>query len=227
MNPFKQCRVRRLAAALLPLVLAIAVAACGDSGGEVSGESASQSEPAGNGTDVAFIDGMVPHHESAIDMAKMARENAKTSFVKTLADDIVKSQGEEISQMERIKASLSGVEKTDLGISMRDMGMDMDDSMLEDAKPFDRMFVDMMIPHHQGAIRMARVELAKGQNAELRAIAGAVIAAQSREINAMNAFRKRTYGDESPAGGIPAEKSATGTDDSSEMDDSSEPHHGG
>ena len=38
---------------------------------------------------------------------------------------------------------------------------------LKDAKPFDRAFIDEMIPHHQGAIRMARAELAKGSDPEL------------------------------------------------------------
>ena len=220
MHPLKRRRLSLLAAALLSLTLVLTLAACGDDGGSV-GDAGGQSEPAGNGTDVAFVDGMVPHHESAIEMAQMAQESAKTAYVKSLADDIVKSQGAEISEMNRIKGTLAGVQKTDMGISMKDMGMDMDDSMLEDATPFDRMFVDMMIPHHQGAIRMARVELAKGENPELRDVANAVVEAQTREINEMNAFRERTYGEEAPAGGVPPE------DSSSEMDGSSGMDHGG
>jgi uncharacterized protein (DUF305 family) len=61
----------------------------------------------------------------------------------------------------------------------------------------------MMITHHQGAIRMARAELNKGGNAELRAIARAIVSAQKGEITEMNRWRKQWYGGTSPSGGIP------------------------
>lgn len=47
-----------------------------------------------------------------------------------------------------------------LGLTMAQSGMTMNMSALNGVKPFDRAFIDMMIPHHQGAIRMARAELA-------------------------------------------------------------------
>jgi hypothetical protein len=61
----------------------------------------------------------------------------------------------------------------------------------------------MMITHHQGAMRMARAELNKGGNAELRAIARAIVSAQKGEITEMNRWRKQWYGGTSPSGGIP------------------------
>ena len=72
------------------------------------------------------------------------------------------------------------------------------------AESFDVQFVDMMVPHHQGAIRMARVELARGKNPKLKALAQSIIASQSREITQMNSWRRGWYGAASPAGGIPA-----------------------
>ena len=99
----------------------------------------------------------------------------------------------------------AGVDLQDLGMTDAEMGMDMDMDMLMSTKAFDRMFIDMMIPHHQGAIRMARMELADGRDPELRKLAGAIIAAQSKEIEEMNAWRKDWYGAESPAGGVPDE----------------------
>ena len=44
--------------------------------------------------------------------------------------------------------------------------------MLTEAEPFDREFIDVLIPDHQGAIRMARFELEKGENHELKQLAG-------------------------------------------------------
>lgn len=61
----------------------------------------------------------------------------------------------------------------------------------------------MMIPHHQGAVRMAQAELAKGKNPKLRALARRIITAQDGEIGEMNQWRAQWYGAASPAGGIP------------------------
>lgn len=186
-----------LIAALTALLLT--VAACGD------GESGP-----GNGTDVAFVADMVPHHDSAIAMAKVAQKRGQSDYVRTLADGIVRSQQSEITVMNAIGHDLEDVKAADLGLGKADMGMDMDASMLADAKPFDREFIDMMIPHHQGAIRMARVEKAKGKSAALKDVADDVIEAQTQEINEMNAYRKKTFGAPSPAGGVPAEDEAGG-----------------
>jgi uncharacterized protein (DUF305 family) len=58
-------------------------------------------------------------------------------------------------------------------MSQSEMGMDMDPAKLNDAKAFDRAFIDMMLPHHRGAITMAEQLLKDGQNPELRKMARA------------------------------------------------------
>lgn len=65
------------------------------------------------------------------------------------------------------------------------MGMDADPASLKTAKPFDRAFSKMMIPHHQGAIEMAEGELKKGKDPQLEALAQKIITAQRREIAEM------------------------------------------
>ncbi len=59
---------------------------------------------------------------------------------------------------------------------------------------YDDRFIDMMIPHHQGAVAMARDARAKAQHAELRAFADSVIAAQEREIRQLEEWRREWYG---------------------------------
>jgi len=160
-------------------------------------------------TDGAFIAGMVPHHESAIEMAEIARERAEHPEISQLADDIIATQSEEIATLTSIherlfSAPVGDVDHGTLGLAEHEMGMEGDTTALETAKPFDRAFIDMMIPHHQGAIRMARIELDAGEDEETMALAEAIIAAQSAEIEEMNEWRSDWYGEPSPAGGVPA-----------------------
>lgn len=198
----KHGRARMLATLFVAVAsLTGALAACG-SDDDSSGGAPST---AGNGIDRAFVADMIPHHESAVEMAKIAEDRGQRTFVTELAGDIISSQTSEISKMRVIASRLddAGVKPESLGESQ--MGMGGDVSELKTAKPFDRAFIDMMIPHHQEAIRMARVELAKGSNAQAKQLATQIIAAQTKEINAMNKHRTAEFGGPSPAGGVPAE----------------------
>ncbi len=158
-----------------------------------------------DGVDRAFTADMVPHHTSAVEMAEIAKQRSKRPEIQGLADDITRTQKEEISQMRGIDTRLkdAGEPKGKLGVDHSMMGMSMDTGSLKSAEPFDRAFIDMMIPHHQGAIRMARVELDRGADGDAKKLAKAIIAAQTREIGKMNGWRKDWFGAASPAGGVP------------------------
>ncbi len=169
----------------LAVAAAALLAACGGSDDEGEHSIA----VTGNPTDRAFVAGMVPHHETAIDMATVAQDRGDSQFVSSLADDIVRTQSDEIQTMRETDAQLAaaGVKTGDLGLSESAMGMHGDMSALEHAESFDEMFMEMMVPHHQGAIRMARIEVQRGENPELTQLAEQIIDAQSREIAEMNA----------------------------------------
>ncbi len=166
--------------AALAAAAALAVAGCGDD--ETSSSSASGA--GGNGVDRAFVADMIPHHDSAIEMAKIAQQRGESAFVKQLADDIATSQSEEIATMRREDEELeqAGVKRGSLGVPDHMKGMEDDPAKLKTADPFDAAFIKMMIPHHEGAIEMAEVELAKGEDPELKALAQDIIDAQQREI---------------------------------------------
>ncbi len=68
-----------------------------------------------------------------------------------------------------------------------------DPEELAGRRPFDRAFIDAMIPHHESAIEMAGVALDESENAEIREIAGAIVDAQEREIAQMRDWRRDWY----------------------------------
>jgi uncharacterized protein (DUF305 family) len=186
-----------LLAALAVLAVAALAAGCG-------GDDESTSAM-GNATDAAFVTDMTAHHQGAIDMAKLAQTKAEHPQIKQLADDIVSAQKGEISVMKTIRRDMHNMgEHGDehMGMSDHEMGMDMDMTALADAKPFDKAFIDAMVPHHQGAIAMAEELLENGEQPALREMAGDIISAQTKEIARMRAWRKAWYGSATGSGDV-------------------------
>jgi uncharacterized protein (DUF305 family) len=74
----------------------------------------------------------------------------------------------------------------------------MNDRMVRELGPadstYDDRFIDLMIPHHEGAVAMARDAREKAQHPELRAFADSIIAAQEREIRMLEEWRRAWYG---------------------------------
>jgi uncharacterized protein (DUF305 family) len=186
-----------LIATLVAVIALVAISGCGDDGGDAAVE-----------TDGAFVAEMTAHHEAAIAMAELAGERAEHPEIRQRADEIVGAQGEEIAAMEDMHQRMFGEAMSEadhgtLGMAPHEMGMDMDMTELEAARPFDSAFIVAMSARHQGAIRMARVELERGSDDQVRNLAEAIIAAQSREIEQMNAWHERWYGSPAQAGGVP------------------------
>ncbi|MEZ5099015.1 MAG: DUF305 domain-containing protein [Thermoleophilia bacterium] len=142
--------------------------------------------------DRAFIDGMVPHHEQAIEMAEAAKQAglANPDLVQ-IADAVIATQQGEIDQMRAWREEWFGSPDVDpsgadaLGLSMRDMGMEHEPRTMMGADDVDAAFAAEMIDHHQGAIRMAELALERAQHPEIRAMAKAIIEAQQGEIDVM------------------------------------------
>ena len=195
---------RFLYRALVALVVALAALSVG-CGSDEESSTANAEE-----TDDAFLASMTAHHEDAVEMAEIAQAEADHKEVRQLSDDIVAAQTDEIDQMAAMHERLTGepIDHADhgsMGMEDHEMGMDMAPMELNGAEPFDREFIDAMIPHHQGAIRMAQVVIDQGSDAEIRTMAEGIIDAQSAEIEEMNEWRERWYGSESPAGRVPDE----------------------
>ena len=150
--------------------------------------------PNGEYSDAAFVDAMVPHHQSAVEMAEVALDNAEREEIKTLAREIIGSQRAEIEMFGELRGGLDG--PTMQGMSEeemnRSMGM-MDARDLAGQRPFDRAFIDAMTPHHESAVAMAEVALQESENPEIRRIAEDIVSAQKHEISQMKEWREEWY----------------------------------
>jgi uncharacterized protein (DUF305 family) len=149
----------------------------------------------GEYSDRRFIDAMVPHHQGAVDMAEVALENAEHQEIRDLAEDIVVAQQDEIKELKAIKEQEFGTSEVPMEMSaqeMEAMGM-MGPEELASQDPFDKAFIDAMIPHHRSAIEMANVAYRESDNPEIQALAETIVDAQTREIAQMTAWRKEWY----------------------------------
>jgi uncharacterized protein (DUF305 family) len=154
--------------------------------------------------DSHFIEQMIPHHEDAITMANLALTQAEHAEIKTLANNIIKAQSEEIDQMKLWYKSWFGNEVPNLNLSMGYgmgmmmhggmMGFETDVKTLENAKPFDKEFIEQMIVHHQMAVMMGQMLLRGTARPEMKRLAENIIVAQTEEINQMRAWYNAWYG---------------------------------
>lgn len=151
-----------------------------------------------NDADVAFATDMIPHHRQAVMMADMAATQSSDASVKELAAGIKVAQGPEITEM---SGWLTGwgapvPNATGMDHSMGGgMGGENMNGMMSDqdmtkmgamsGTDFDEAFLTGMTAHHEGAVKMARQELADGQNAEAKKLAQAIIDSQTAEITTM------------------------------------------
>jgi uncharacterized protein (DUF305 family) len=140
---------------------------------------------------------MIPHHEMAVEMAESAQRRGEHAEVKRLADDVERAQIREIALLRRIGRDIerAGVEAGDIGVPehMTGMGMAPTCSRIRSSSTASSW---RWSPHHEGAIRMARVELERGAEPRLRRMAEEIIATQRREIEQMRAWSQRWYGAE-------------------------------
>ncbi|UKF32510.1 DUF305 domain-containing protein (plasmid) [Clavibacter phaseoli] len=142
-----------------------------------------------NDQDVMFVQMMKPHHEQAIEMADMILEKGDISTeVTQLATEIKAAQVPEIEQLDAwisdwgIEESASGMDH-----SMDGMMSDDDMSALGSATgtEAEKLFLEQMVQHHEGAVEMAQTEIDKGQNPDAMSMATTIVQTQNDEIATM------------------------------------------
>lgn len=143
--------------------------------------------------DLQFLDTMMAHHQGAVEMAKMIDSRTKNAELKKFGAQIIADQEKEIGQMKAWREKWFAGKPSAMNMEMRGMAdsMKMDMSKLSDAKDaeFDRLFVEMMIPHHHGAVEMSEDALAKAQHPEIKTLSNQIIKAQQAEIKMMQNWK--------------------------------------
>ncbi len=146
-----------------------------------------------NDADVTFAQGMIPHHEQAIEMAQMAEEQAEGPRVLDLASRMEAAQQPEIETLtgwlDEWGFEDNGTGGMDHGGMDHSGGMmseeDMNALMAAGGAEFDRLFLEQMIEHHTGAVEMAETELDEGKFPGALEMAESIRASQSEEIAEM------------------------------------------
>jgi uncharacterized protein (DUF305 family) len=147
-----------------------------------------------NDMDRHFIEAMIPHHEDAVAMAKLALTKAEHEEIRLLAENIIDNQTREINDMRSWYQSWYGTDVPEFNIGGMGMMQDMTDmASLTSAEPFDKEFIEQMIPHHQMAVMMASMLLNRTDQKEMKQLAQNIIKTQTEEMNQMAAWHKEWY----------------------------------
>ena len=193
----------RIAAALVALAAALFVSACSEQAGSSSDGHADHqqsdqplvsAQPAGyNADDVAFATNMIPHHQQAIDLSALVPERSTNPELTKLASDIAAAQGPEIETMKVFLVQWNENPDTNTGSGHGGhgamQGMVDEPTMARLASlngaEFDTLWLQSMIGHHEGAIEMAKAEVANGENVDAKGMANDIITTQQAEIGQM------------------------------------------
>lgn len=197
-------------AALAALALALFVSACSTPasdghtdhahGPETSSDAGQPADA--NDADVAFATMMIPHHEQAVELSEMVPSRTTNAEIVKLAQTISAAQGPEIETMKvfLVQWNAGGQERSDSGNGtgegaheghdMSEMQGMVDTATMEklttlNGEEFDKLWLQSMIGHHEGAIEMANTELKDGANPDAKRLAQQIVTAQQAEITSM------------------------------------------
>jgi uncharacterized protein (DUF305 family) len=168
---------------MVAIVLAALVAACARTSSDH------------NKADVRFGQSMIPHHQQAIEMAEMASARAANPKVKELAARIKAAQEPEVEGMKNGLSDWGEAVEMKGRLSKKVGAMMSEGEMARlRAAPgpqFDRLFLTMMIKHHQRAIEIAEQELKEGKSSAAKDLAQTIKKDQQREVEEMRGLLKQ------------------------------------
>lgn len=185
------------ASLLLAACALLLVVQCGATGGSSSGGPAPATPRGGagfNGTDVMFLQMMLPHQEQGVALVRLARRHPVRPEVWTLAAAIETTEIAEARQMQGRLRGWRRPLRADPGAHAAHGGMpqttDAELKALAETPPdrFERAFLNLLIAHQDDAVQFARLETGKGEDAWTRQLAQRVEKSRSAEIDQMLAL---------------------------------------
>ncbi len=138
--------------------------------------------------DTMFVQGMIPHHEQAVEMSEiMLQKKDVPASVTDLATRIKAAQAPEIETMTGWLKTWNESPTMGAGHTMDGMMGADDMKQLQSAQGTDaaRLFLTQMVAHHQGAVMMAKTEMSQGKNADAIKLSKDIVTAQEAEIKEM------------------------------------------
>ena len=150
-------------------------------------------QPAGyNADDVAFATNMIPHHQQAVDLSALVPDRTTNAELLAMATQISTAQQPEISVMKVFLVQWNENPDTSSGhtghgATMQGMVDEVTMTKLKslNGAEFDKLWLESMISHHQGAIEMAKAEITNGDNVDAKALAKNIVTTQEAEIGRM------------------------------------------
>ena len=151
--------------------------------------------------DQMFIDNMIEHHKAGQDGSKIALDRAEHAELKSMAQEKIATDEAQIAQMKEWRRAWYGGassmeaknEKDQMSGASSTKTMKEHMDMLKSADPFDLAFIDMMIPHHQGAVDMAKTALDQAEHTELKSLAATIARDEEKGIEMMRKWRDEWY----------------------------------
>jgi uncharacterized protein (DUF305 family) len=189
----------RVAAVVAAVAAALLLSSCSNSTSNSNADHPKTDEPvitgqpAGfNADDVAFATNMIPHHKQAVDLSALVPERSTNAELIALAQQISAAQQPEINVMKVFLVQWNENPDTNSGhaghgTTMRGMvdAATMTKLQSLNGAEFDKLWLESMIGHHQGAIEVAKAEIANGDNVDAKSLAKNIVTMQEAEIGQM------------------------------------------
>src|SRR3954468_538945 len=215
-------RPRRRLAVVLTAVIAVALVAAG--GGLAVALGIGRTDPpAADSVDAGFARDMSRHHLQAVEMANLATTRSTDPDVLRLAFDIASPQTNQAGRMQgwltlwglpltsgdvmgwMDHAAMAGHEMSDTAVAdgavMPGMATETELAQLRSLSgtPFDVMFLQLMIRHHQGGLEMAQYGQQHAGEAVVRSLARSIAETQTAETTTMEEMLRARGGSPLPA----------------------------
>jgi uncharacterized protein (DUF305 family) len=197
--PWSMMLTARVAAVVAAVAAALFLSSCSNSTSNNNADHPKTDEPvitgqpAGfNADDVAFATNMIPHHKQAVDLSALVPDRSTNAELIALAQQISAAQQPEINVMKVFLVQWNENPDTNSGHAGHGNTMQgmvdaatMTKLQSLNGAEFDKLWLESMIGHHQGAIEMAKAEIANGDNVDAKSLAKNIVTTQEAEIGQM------------------------------------------